>query len=104
MRKRCHVSLLIAAALLCAALPAAAGDGAGIELTDDIDLSIDGSIRTRFEFPDQQEYSLTAQVIWAKKVPPELAHTLSCGMGVRFVNPGADWPDSFEKWHAKKTG
>ena len=47
--------------------------------------------------------SLWAQVVWAKKVPAELAHTLHCGMGVRFVNPGPDWEAAFERWQEGKS-
>lgn len=60
------------------------------------------TIQTEFEFPDQQKFTLWAQVVWAKRVPPELAHTLACGMGVRFVNPGDDWQEFFKDWQAKK--
>jgi hypothetical protein len=43
-----------------------------------------------------------AQVVWAKKVPAQLAHILDCGMGVRFINPGADWDETFRKWREGK--
>jgi hypothetical protein len=42
--------------------------------------------------------------VWAKRVPAELAHTLQCGMGVRFINPGGDWEETFESWRAGKGG
>jgi len=45
---------------------------------------------------------LWAQVVWAKKVPAQLAHILDCGMGVRFINPGDDWEDSFRLWRVGK--
>lgn len=43
-------------------------------------------------------YSHWARVIWAKKVPAQLAHLVDCGMGVAWVNPGPDWKSVFERW------
>jgi Tfp pilus assembly protein PilZ len=61
------------------------------------------TIHVELELP-QQSYGHWAQVVWAKKVPPELAHSLPCGMGVRFINPGSDWQKTFEAWKASKGG
>ncbi len=55
------------------------------------------TIQVRFDFKEGEQH-LWAQVIWAKKVPPQLAHVLHCGMGVRFVNPGPDWESFFTAW------
>jgi len=44
-----------------------------------------------------------AKVIWAKKVPPQLAHLLPCGMGVRFIDPPAEWPSIYEAWSEGKS-
>jgi hypothetical protein len=41
------------------------------------------------------------EVIWAKKVPPQLAHLLDCGMGIRFVDPPPDWPGFYADWVRK---
>jgi len=41
---------------------------------------------------------LYARVVWAKKVPPQLAHLLPCGMGVRFVTPPPEWISFYESW------
>ena len=38
---------------------------------------------------------------WAKKVPPNLAHVLDCGMGLHFVEPGEEWLAFFEEWRRK---
>lgn len=46
----------------------------------------------------QETFSLWARVVWAKVVPPQLAHVLECGMGVCFVNPTPDWDAFFQKW------
>ena len=51
-------------------------------------------------FPDRT-FKLWARVIWAKKVPPQLAHILDCGMGVCFSDPSADWVDYFADWQAQ---
>jgi Tfp pilus assembly protein PilZ len=55
------------------------------------------TLQVEFDFP-AQKFSHWAQVVWAKKVPAQLAHTLLCGMGVRFINPGAEWESVFEEW------
>jgi hypothetical protein len=57
-------------------------------------------MQTEIEFP-KERVALWAQVIWAKRVPTELAHILPCGMGVRFVNPGPDWERAFKSWMSK---
>ncbi len=36
-------------------------------------------------------FFLMGRVAWAKKVPPQLAHVLDCGMGICFVNPSPEW-------------
>jgi Tfp pilus assembly protein PilZ len=59
------------------------------------------TIQVEFEFPDRK-VNLWAQVVWAKKVPPQMAHVILCGMGVRFINPGQEWAEVFGVWQAKK--
>jgi uncharacterized protein (TIGR02266 family) len=62
------------------------------------------TIRMEFHFPDTP-LTVHARVVWAKKVPPQMAHLLHCGMGVRFVNPGPEWVEIFGGWEAgKKSG
>jgi Tfp pilus assembly protein PilZ len=48
------------------------------------------TIQVELTFPDRT-FSMWARVIWAKKVPPQLAHVLECGMGVCFMDPNPDW-------------
>ena len=55
------------------------------------------TIQVELSFPDRT-FSLWARVVWAKKVPPQLAHVLECGMGVRFVEPDKDWIDFYTAW------
>ena len=55
------------------------------------------TIQVQIHFPDGT-YSHWARVMWAKKVPPQLAHILECGMGVCFVDPGADWLEFYRAW------
>ncbi len=38
-------------------------------------------------------FTMWAKVIWGKKVPPQLAHVLECGMGIRFLEPSPEWLD-----------
>ena len=35
---------------------------------------------------------------WGKKVPPQLAHLLDCGMGLQFIEPGAEWSAFYSEW------
>jgi hypothetical protein len=55
------------------------------------------TLEVELELP-RGTYTHWAQVVWAKKVPPELAHVVPCGMGLRFINPGADWEETFASW------
>jgi len=67
-------------------------------------LSPGKTIKIEFAFPDRT-LEVYAKVVWAKRVPPQMAHLLPCGMGVRFVQPGSDWFEAFESWEAgKKSG
>ena len=59
------------------------------------------TIQVELAFPDET-VQLWAQVVWSKKVPPQLAQTLHCGMGIRFLNPGPDWEEAFDRWQKGK--
>ena len=58
------------------------------------------TIHVAIQFP-QDTVSMWAEVVWAKVVPPQLAHVLECGMGVRFVDPTPDWKATFREWKKK---
>jgi len=58
------------------------------------------TIHVAIQFP-QETISMWAQVVWAKVVPPQLAHVLECGMGVRFIDPTPDWMAFFLEWKKK---
>jgi Tfp pilus assembly protein PilZ len=58
------------------------------------------TIQVELKFPDRS-FSMWARVIWAKKVPSQLAHVVECGMGVRFVDPTAEWMDFYNEWKAQ---
>ncbi len=60
------------------------------------------TIQVELTFPERA-FSLWAQVVWAKKVPPQLAHTLSCGMGLTFLEPPSEWTVFWEEFIAKKS-
>jgi Tfp pilus assembly protein PilZ len=60
------------------------------------------TIQVTIQFPDNS-FSMWARVIWAKAVPPQLAHVLECGMGVCFIDPSAEWLKHFRAW-SKKVG
>jgi Tfp pilus assembly protein PilZ len=60
------------------------------------------TIHVQIQFP-KQTIAMWARVVWAKTVPLQLAHVLECGMGIRFVDPPADWSAFYQDW-AKKAG
>ena len=55
------------------------------------------TIQVQAEFPDQT-FSMWARVVWAKKVPPQLAHILGSGMGVCFIDPAPEWLKFYQYW------
>jgi hypothetical protein len=58
------------------------------------------TIQVQIHFPERT-WSLWAKVAWAKKVPPNLAHILDCGMGLHFVETGPEWIAFFDEWKRK---
>lgn len=61
------------------------------------------TLKVEFNF-EERAVTVFAKVVWAKKVPPQMAHLLHCGMGLRFVNPGPDWSELFEAWEQQRGG
>lgn len=57
-------------------------------------------LRIELAFPERT-FSLRGRVVWAKKVPAQLAHVIECGMGIRYVQPPAEFKDYFEAWSAR---
>ena len=55
------------------------------------------TVQLQIHFPERV-FSHWARVAWAKKVPPQLAHVLECGMGVCFLDPNADWLEFYASW------
>jgi hypothetical protein len=55
------------------------------------------TIQIEIHFPDRK-FSMWARVVWAKKVPPQLAHVLECGMGICFIDPSPEWVEYFRSW------
>jgi len=60
------------------------------------------TIQVQIQFPERT-FSMWGRVVWAKVVPPQLAHILECGMGVCFIDPSPDWFSHFREW-SKKIG
>ena len=58
------------------------------------------TVQVEIIFPDTS-FKMWARVVWAKKVPPQLAHILACGMGVCFIDPPADWIEYYHAWSRK---
>ena len=61
------------------------------------------TIQIEIVFPEKS-FSLWARVIWAKKVPPQLAQALQCGMGVCFIDPTPEWLEFFAAWQQAHGG
>ena len=61
------------------------------------------TVQVELKFTDRT-FSMWARVIWAKKVPPQLAHVLECGMGLCFVDPTPEWLEYFEAWSKGQPG
>jgi Tfp pilus assembly protein PilZ len=55
------------------------------------------TVHLEIQFPDRS-FHLWGRVAWAKKVPPQLAHLVNCGMGVRYLAPTVEYLEHFEKW------
>ena len=55
------------------------------------------TLQVQIHFPNRV-VSHWARVVWAKKVPPQLAHVLECGMGICFIEPAADWLAFYAAW------
>ncbi len=53
------------------------------------------TVLVELEFPERT-FNLWGRVMWAKKVPPALAHHLPCGMGLRLLETGDDWDEFYE--------
>ena len=58
------------------------------------------TLEVQIHFPDRT-ISHWALVIWAKQGPPQLAHVVHCGMGLRFIEPGEEWLEYFQSWRKK---
>jgi len=61
------------------------------------------TIQVNIQFPDRT-FSMWARVVWAKTVPPQLAHVLDCGMGVCFIDPSPEWLSFFRTWSKGSPG
>ena len=57
-------------------------------------------VQVEVHFPDRT-FSHWARVVWAKQVPAQLAHIVECGMGIRFMDASADWPEYYLRWKEK---
>jgi Tfp pilus assembly protein PilZ len=49
----------------------------------------------------ERTFTFWGEVVWAKRVPPQLAHLLECGMGIRFIEPGPEWLEFYKTWKKK---
>ena len=61
------------------------------------------TVQVELKFPDRT-FNMWARVVWAKKVPPQLAHSLKCGMGLCFIAPSPEWLEYFGEWSKGQLG
>jgi len=54
-------------------------------------------IRMQIEFPDCTIHH-SGEVMWAIKVPEGQMSTMMYGMGIQFIEPGAEWAEFFSDW------
>ena len=64
--------------------------------TNDV-LGVGTRLLLRIEFPDRA-MKLLGEVTWAIRVPEHLRDEMVCGMGIRFLDPDADWLEFFDGW------
>ena len=55
------------------------------------------TLHLELKFPERK-FTLWARVVWAKRVPPQLAHILGCGMGICFIEPSPEWIEFYRRW------
>jgi Tfp pilus assembly protein PilZ len=48
------------------------------------------TLQLKFDF-QERSIEIWGRVAWAKRVPPQLAHILECGMGISFIDPPEEW-------------
>ncbi len=68
----------------------------GLHVQTNMPLKPGLTVQLEMKFPDRT-FDLWARVVWARKVPPQLAHSLPCGMGLQFIDPPEDWLEFFRK-------
>jgi hypothetical protein len=69
----------------------------GIFIQTNLPLPPGTILHVEIAFPERT-FALRGRVVWAKKVPAQLAHVIECGMGIRYVQPPAEYRDYFERW------
>jgi len=55
------------------------------------------TLHVEVHFPERT-FVFWAKVMWAKKVPAQLAHVLDCGMGLLFMEPDPEWTRFWADW------
>lgn len=58
------------------------------------------TVQISVQFPERT-FHFWGRVIWAKQVPPQLAHVLDCGMGICFIEPSVEWIEFYSEWKRK---
>ena len=51
--------------------------------------------RSQVQFPER-EFHMWARVRWAKRAPGQLMGIVAAGMGIKFIEPTAEWLEYFQ--------
>ena len=74
----------------------------GLFLQTNLVVQPGSTIQVKFELLNR-EFIMWARVMWARKVPAQLAQVMMAGMGIRFIDPPAAYTETYQAW-AKQIG
>jgi uncharacterized protein (TIGR02266 family) len=55
------------------------------------------TIQVKVQFPDR-EFHMWGRVRWAKRAPGQLVGIVAAGMGIKFIEPSAEWLEYFRAY------
>ena len=75
----------------------------GLQLNTNDVMGVGTRLLLRIEFPGRA-MKLHGEVTWAIRVPEYLRDEMVCGMGIRFLDPDAEWLEFFGDWQGTLAG
>ena len=69
----------------------------GLFLQTNMVLQPGTTIQVKFELLNK-EFTMWAKVMWARKVPAQLAQVMMAGMGVKFIDPPEAYLETYQAW------